>query len=153
MRVRHVMTQPAVTCSSLDTLEVAAGLMWDHECGSLPVVEDGQVVGIVTDRDICMAAYAENRRLSDIPVVRAMASSLVAHCHPEDTLAQAETKLATYQVRRLPVVDDAGAVVGVLSLDDLARVAVEQRGSKRPAVKSREIVDTLASVTERRIPD
>jgi|GEM_PF-4325799 len=80
-----------------------------------------------------------------------MAATLVAHCHPDDTLAQAETKLATYQVRRLPVIDDSGAVVGVLSLDDLARVAVQQRGAKRPSVKSREIVDTLASVTERRM--
>jgi CBS domain-containing protein len=153
MRVRDIMSKPVITCAPHDTLADAAGLMWDNECGALPVVEHGRLVGIITDRDVCMAAYNEGRLLVDIPVQRAMAAELVAKCKPGDTVTHAERLMSAHQVRRLPVVDEDGAAVGLLSLDDLARVARGERGHRKHEVRSAEIVDTLAAVAERRFDE
>jgi CBS domain-containing protein len=152
MRVKQIMSHPAVSCGPDDTLETAAGLMWDHSCGVLPVVEDGRVIGMLTDRDTCMAAYTERRLLSDIPVSRAMAAHVVT-CGPDDTVKHAEELMAAHQVRRLPVVHQDGTLVGVLSIDDLVREGAEERWQRRKAISAAELVDTLASVAEPRIDE
>jgi CBS domain-containing protein len=145
MRVRELMSRPAVSCGPDDSLESAAGLMWDHDCGSLPVMEDARVVGVITDRDICMAAYNERRLLSDIPVSRAMATT-VAYCSPGDSIESAEAMFAEHQVRRLPVLDEDGVLVGVLSLDDLVRRARNGR-----SVSPKQVASTYAAIIESRV--
>jgi predicted transcriptional regulator len=104
-----------------DTLNDAARIMWEHDCGCVPVVEkDGSVVGMVTDRDICMAAYTQGRRVMDMRVASA-ASKHVVSIRENESLRRAEELMRHAQVRRLPVVDAAGRIVGLLSLSDLAR--------------------------------
>ena len=77
MQVRQLMNQPAVTCSPRDTLHRAAGLMWEHDCGALPVVDDnGHIAGMITDRDICMAAYTQGRPLHAVPVNEIMSRTV-----------------------------------------------------------------------------
>ena len=151
MRIQDVMSQHVKTCVPEDTLDAAAHLMSVHDCGCVPVVDHtGQIVGMVTDRDICMAALANGRPLAALPVTSAM-SKKVYWCKPEDTLATAENIMEVHQIRRLPVVVADGHLVGVLSLSDLAREALRQRVGKATAdVTAHGISQTLAAICEPR---
>jgi CBS domain-containing protein len=120
-RVREVMTAPVQSCSPDDALNVPAKMMWDGDLGSVPVVDaERRVIAMITDRDIAMAGYTTGRPLPELQVHSAM-SKRVFVCHPDDTLGDAEAVMRTARVRRLPVLDDEGRLVGILSLADLAR--------------------------------
>ena len=134
MRVQEVMAKDPKTCRANDTLIAAARILWDHDCGCVPVVDDqGKPVGIVTDRDACMAAYTRGRRLDEIAVHGAMAKTLFT-CRADDGLAQAITLMQQKQVRRLPVVDERGRLCGVLSVTDALRAAVAGRDLQAPVL-------------------
>ena len=123
MLAKHVMTQPVSVCQLSDNLEHAARLMWETDCGVVPVVDcDGRAVAMLTDRDVCMAAYTQGKRLCEIKVDTAMSKSIKA-CSPEDTLDQVERLMTEFQIRRIPVLDHEGHPVGILSLHDLAQIA------------------------------
>jgi CBS domain-containing protein len=141
MKVEQLMTAPAVTCSATDTLACAARKMWDADCGVLPVVgDDGTLIGVVTDRDLCMSAWSHGTSLDDITVAEAMARQVFT-LTPEDDVTYAEQVMAEKQIRRLPIVDDYYQPVGILSINDIARA------TERP--RSR-IVQTLASISRHR---
>ena len=150
MKVEKLMTKSPAACSASDTLTEAARLMWENDCGCIPVVEgtgnggDARLVGMITDRDICMAAYSRGQRLDEIEVGNAMATDVYA-CRPGDTVEKAEATMRDAQIRRLPVIDD-GCLVGILSLADIALVASRQQSSKRREVSEEEVGDTLASI-------
>src|SRR5260221_9521661 len=122
MNVEDLMTQNVALVRPEQTLGMAAQLMWDCDCGALPVVErdSAKVVGMITDRDICMAAWSRGQAPNVIFVGEVM-SREVATCHPDDTIAHAESSMRGSQVRRLPVVDGAQRLIGILSLADIAR--------------------------------
>ncbi len=146
MRVDDVMSRDVLTCRADDTCDRAAGIMRDRDCGCVPVVsDDNHVIGMITDRDICMAACERGRPLAEIPVGRVM-SPEVFTCSLGDTVEDAERIMRRGQVRRLPVVGFQGQLVGVLSLADLARAA---RGDA-PSVEA--VETTLAAVTAERHP-
>lgn len=143
MRIEQLMSQPAHTCTDSDTLNAAARLMWEYDCGVVPVVNEyGRLVGVVTDRDVCMAAYTRGQPLHEIPVSAAM-STQVFTCSPQEPIEAAERLMSKAQIRRVPVVDRDNRPVGVLSLNDLARNAASTRA--RNGV-DREIVETLAAI-------
>lgn len=149
MQIKSIMSQPPVTCPIDGTLDQPARLMWEFDCGFVPVVsDDGRLAGVVTDRDICMAAYFNGKPLNHIPVGTAMAHAVVA-VHALDTVEQAEMLMRENGIRRLPVVDDEGRPVGVVAMNDLARLAARV---KRGAV-DRELVKTLAEVCTPRRTD
>jgi CBS domain-containing protein len=141
------MTTPVFACASTDNLATVANLMWEHDIGAVPIVgHDGVLRGIATDRDICMAAYTTGRPLTEIVVSEAMASEVRA-CHATDTLEAAERMMSGWQVRRLPIVDEAGRPIGMLSLNDLALHAA----SSQPADgATRHVVKTLADIGQHR---
>jgi len=146
MQVNEIMKQPVVTCPADGDLNQAAQLMWEHDCGSIPVVDaDGRLAGIVTDRDVCMAAYTQGASLRSIPVASAMAPHVLV-CHVDDSLETAEELMREGQVRRIPVIDHDGCPVGIVSLNDLTRLAAQARKSS----VDRQIVETLAAVGARR---
>lgn len=124
MRVSDWMTKDVKAVRETESLQDAAMSMWSNDLGTLPVLaEDGRVLGMITDRDIAMAA-ALRRRPLDVVDVRATMSKQLWTCGPDDTLAEAEAAMREHQVRRLPVVDAAGHLVGMLSLNDIAHAAL-----------------------------
>ena len=95
MRINEIMSQPVVTAPTKCTLDSAARLMWEFDCGIVPVVgDDGCLAGVITDRDICMAAYAQDRPLSAIPVTSAM-TKRVFSLHGNDAIETAEQMMRT----------------------------------------------------------
>ncbi len=144
--VADVMTPRVYTCRVSDTLDCAALLMWDHDCGAIPIVDRrGHVVGMVTDRDICMAAYTRGEPLRQIPVT--VAGSRSVHSVPPDaSLAWACEVMKRHRVRRLPVIDVGGNLAGMLSLADLVRDA---QSSSEPGDSVQHIVSMLAEIGRR----
>jgi CBS domain-containing protein len=124
MLVEDLMTRNVASVGSDQTLAVAAQLMWDCDCGALPVVEtdSAKVVGMITDRDICMATWSRGLAPGAISVREVMSENLVA-CQPRDAIARAESVMRTKQIRRLPVVSSERRLLGILSLADIARAA------------------------------
>jgi CBS domain-containing protein len=156
MQIKQFMSLPVLACQLTDTLSQAAQIMWEHDCGVVAVVDGaGVAVAMVTDRDICMAAYTQGQPLSAIPVSAAMSKRLIA-CHPDDSIEQAEALMSTHQIRRLAVVNGEGQPVGILSLNDLARAAVMPpgRASGGPnGVRLTATARTLAAVGAPRLAD
>jgi CBS domain-containing protein len=152
MNVEELMTRHVRSCRPGDSLNEAARIMWETDCGFVPVVEPEagmRVVGVITDRDICIAAYTKGKTLREIPVRDVMAGSVRA-CAPDDRLAAAEEIMREAQVRRLPVVDESGRLVGILSLSDIARELARETGSSRKRVTGREVGESLAAISKPR---
>jgi CBS domain-containing protein len=146
MNVEQIMSRTVETCRTGDNLAIAASKMWDHDVGCLPVLdEDGRLVGMITDRDICMAGYLQGRQLIKIPVSVVMSKQLYA-CRPEDGLIEAEETMRAHQVRRLPVVNGGGNLVGIISLNDLSQEAERQAGRRARELTGQEVTATLAAV-------
>lgn len=145
MKIKEVMVRDVKKCSSGDTLNRAAQLMWENDCGVVPVVDaDDYVVGVITDRDACMAAYTKGRRLSEIRVDEAMSRD-VKTCRPEDEVSEIEETMRAHRVRRVPVTDPLGRITGIVSLNDLARRAAAT-GTAGNGIAVTEVAETLASV-------
>jgi CBS domain-containing protein len=146
MKVAQLMKQNVKTCHAQDTLKTAAEIMWDYDCGCVPVVDvEGHVIGIVTDRDICMAAYTQGRSLGALQVKDCMSKTVCA-CQPQDTLADAERMMQANQVHRLPVIDAGSRLVGIISLNDLAQEAGHQAAAKKREIMLAEVGETLGAV-------
>jgi CBS domain-containing protein len=146
MRASELMTHPAITCPLGSPLSAAARLMWENDCGVIPVIDDGgRLVGMVTDRDICMAAYTQGAPLDAIETRTAMAPSVLA-CRADDSVESVERLMKEGQVRRIPIIDDDRRPVGIVSMSDLARHAADERRSQ----VNREVVSTLATISEPR---
>jgi len=152
MQIRQLMNQPPVTCRPTDSLNLAAGLMWDHDCGALPVVDDAErVVGVITDRDICMAAYTQGSPIHAVPVANVMSKDVYT-IGPSDSIENAETIMRARQVRRLPVVDGEGHALGMLTLSDLVQESTREVGRRKREITDAEVATTLAAVCAPRRP-
>ena len=149
MRVEELMTRTVQACHPEDSLERAAQLMWEKDCGGVPVcITDGttQVVGMITDRDICMCAYLQGKALRELKVSEAIAGQQVRVCRSSDSVSEAKNAMRQMRVRRLPVINSQGELVGVLSLADLAREAVRQQGYPQRQLTDADVNDTLATI-------
>ena len=150
MLVENLMTRQVQSCQVGDSLAHAAQLMWQHDCGAIPVCAGNgaqRVVGVITDRDICMSALFEGKPLKDLRVNEAISKS-VTTVRPSDSLAQAERVMRDSHIRRLPVIDHDGALIGMISLADLAREAIRERSHPRKEVTENDIGNTLAAICE-----
>lgn len=148
MRIEDLMTREVATCSPNDTLNRAAQLMWERDCGALPVVDDQyRVLSMVTDRDICMGTYTQG-----VPLWGACVSSVMSRqlftCSPDDDVSDVERLMREKQIRRVPVVGGSGELLGVATLADLARGS--QSNAFQKAVGGLPIAKTLASICEPR---
>jgi CBS domain-containing protein len=150
MRVEQLMTKQVKTCKPDDTLDHAAQLMWDHDCGCLPVCTGNginRVTGVITDRDICMSALFQGKPLRNLRVSDAMAKQ-VRVCRSNDALADVERMMREAKIRRLPVVDEQDALIGMITLADLAREAEREQTRPAPEITGNEIGVTLASICQ-----
>lgn len=144
MKVRDVMTKNASFCGPDTNLAAAVDLMWRSGGGFLPVVgEGGNVIGVITDRDICIAAGTRNRRPSEL-LVRDVMSGKLFTCTAEDDVHCALKTIRIQGIRRLPVIDREGALVGILSMDDIALQAREHALSKD--VSYEDVEDTYKAI-------
>lgn len=147
MSVRDVVTSQPRTVAPHDNLAVAAERMWAGDCGALPVVsDDGAVVAMITDRDICMAAWSRGLAPAELRVEEAMSRAVVV-CRADDPLETVEGLMRTGQVRRLPVVDEANRLLGIISLADIARTHERLERSERSRA-SNGLSTTLAIICE-----
>lgn len=128
------------TCTPDTTLAAAASLMWEGDCGILPVVDDGELVGVVTDRDMYIALATRNARASQVRV-GAVATKEVSTCGPEDDVESALATMKQARVRRLPVVGADGTLLGILSMNDILLAA----GANKP-VRHEDVMDTLQAI-------
>lgn len=118
MNVSDVMTAQVATATPRTTIREVARTMAKIETGAVPVVEDGKVVGLITDRDIVLRVVAEEGDL-DGPVSAVMTED-VETCREDDNLADASAKMGARQIRRLVVLNEGGRLTGILSLGDIA---------------------------------
>ncbi len=150
MQVKDLMTTSPSSCTPDDTTNEAARIMWERDCGAVPVIDrNRKVVGIITDRDICIAAYFQGETLSQIRVGDVMSREL-STVRPEDEVMRAEYLMREHQVRRLPVVTDGQVLVGILSVGDLARSVPRANGPRQPA-ENQELLQVLSAVSEPRL--
>lgn len=133
MKVSEVMTKAPAYCSADTSVAAAAEIMWNRNCGFLPVVSPQQsVVGVITDRDMCIAMATRNRLPGQV-TVQEVSSVVIYSCQPDDDVRTAMETMADKKVRRLPVIDAAGKLEGILSLDDVILHADSQsRASLSP---------------------
>jgi CBS domain-containing protein len=137
---KDIMSGEPRTCSPETNLAEAAAMMLDGDCGMLPVVADGKLVGVVTDRDMFIALATRNTRGSEI-VVRDVAQTPVFTCGPDDDVRAALATMKQHRVRRLPVEGFGGTIMGVVSMNDLVLAS-----GPRKAVRDAEVVSTLQAI-------
>lgn len=114
------MTRDPVTCDPATSLRLVATIMLDHDCAAVPVVSSGEVVGIVTDRDIACRAVARGWNAAELPASAVMSAPLVA-VHPDETFEDAVQVMKENRVHHLPVIDDNGRLLGIVAQSDLGR--------------------------------
>lgn len=148
MKVQDVMTRNVATCGNDATLAEAAGLMWEYDCGVIPIVDDQRrVVGVITDRDICMALALNNRLASEVSVGE-VSSGRVFTGSPQSDVRELLTTMKSEQILRVPVVEQDGTLVGIVSLSDLVQRSDEVHGQKKPEISYEQVVDTRKAITE-----
>jgi CBS domain-containing protein len=147
MLVKDLMTRNVSSCRPESNLAELAEVMWHQQCGALPMLDgSGRVIGIITDRDICIALGTRNIRASDV-LARDVSSPKCFTCSPDNDARDALRTMATQEVSRLPVVDEAGQLVGILSIDDL----VFRAGGGSSDLSDSEIINTMRAMREERI--
>lgn len=145
--VEDLMTRYPASVRPEQTLAAAAQLMWDYDCGAVPVVDaNRKVLGMITDRDVCMATWSRSHSPTRIFVAEVMSRD-VAICRPQDTIARAESIMRANKVRRLPVVDSYEQLIGIISLADIARAAYHAPKLNTDPDITDGLVTTLAAIS------
>jgi CBS domain-containing protein len=150
MKVEDVMTRDVEFCTLETNLAAAAMQMWERDCGVLPVVDDQRkVIGMITDRDICMKAATNHQDISAIKVEE-LTSGPIHTCKPDADIREALETLQRAFVRRLPVVNDEGQLEGILSVSDILRHSREKVDKATPGVTYADVVSTFKVISEPR---
>jgi CBS domain-containing protein len=148
--VHEAMRKRVHTTTAEQTLAQAARLMWEADLGCLPVVDaERRAVAVITDRDISMAAFVQWTHLADSTVESAM-SKTVHTCSPDDALTSATELMRDKQVRRLPVVDDGGHIVGIVTLGDIARYSRLHTARNAATITDAQVAGAFAAICEPR---
>jgi CBS domain-containing protein len=152
MKVKDVMMETPYYCQPETNLGSATELMWNANCGFLPVVGgDGKVAGVITDRDICIALGTRGKLSGEITVGEVMVRKVFS-CRPEEDIHRALEAMKDGRVRRLPVISANGTLVGVVSMDDVVLHAEAAGYGKRPELSSEEVVHIFQAITQRPLP-
>lgn len=135
MKVQDLMTSPAHSCTPDTSLAAAAQAMRDYTCGALPVLDDsGRPIGILTDRDVCLAVGRVERFPATIPAREAMTPNPVT-CVPGAEIGDVLNTMAAMRIRRLPVVNGEGRLVGILSQSDIVSSVQDAQNFDSPVLR------------------
>jgi CBS domain-containing protein len=139
MKIKDIMTTEARCCTRDTSAAAAAALMLDGDCGILPVLDDGRIIGVVTDRDLFIALGTRNQRASEL-TVGDVVQAPVFTCSPDDDVRDVLKTMTQHAIRRVPVEGLGGTVLGIVSMNDMALAT--GRGKLREA----EVVQALQGI-------
>jgi len=146
MRVADVMMRTPASCTADTTVAAAVEVLWNRNCGMLPIVNrEGRVSGVVTDRDICIALGTRNQSAAEITVAEIQPAKLFT-CRADDDIHTALGILAEQKIRRLPVVDTESKLQGILSLDDIVLHANTGAAGHAPELSNSEVVEYMKRI-------
>jgi CBS domain-containing protein len=144
--IARLMSRDLASCRPSDSLAAAVSTMWDRDIGFLPVLDEaGKPIGVITDRDACVAACTRGLRMDDISVDTVM-SRQVWSCNAQDTVETASRLMGDKQVRRALVVAEDGKLVGVITINDVARATLDQTERSAPAEGAFDVLATLVRI-------
>lgn len=149
MQVKNVMHQGAKVCPVDSSLEAVALTMWNEDTGAIPLIaEDSRLVGLVTDRDIAMAAALKHRPLWEINA-RELTDGKPCHfCHEDEDIHSVMKTMGSLQIRRMPVVNTEQQLVGVVSIKDLVEHTTSGRKSGKDALTASELLSLTRMICE-----
>jgi CBS-domain-containing membrane protein len=152
MKVKEIMTSELSVCDLNASLAEAAKVMWNKDCGILPVLKDGkELVGLITDRDICMGIAMRDRVPSGVSVEEVMTGKVYSVMSDDDVQQALET-MRQHKVRRLPVVDAEGKLTGMLSLNDVTLRAEKPANNRASSLSLRDVMKTYKAICTHQIP-
>jgi CBS domain-containing protein len=145
MKVRDLQTSDVQAVNPDTNLAAAAHIMWECDCGVVPVIDhERHLVGMITDRDIAIAATTRSAAPADIQVRHVMSTGELYSCRPDDDVRIALASMGEHRVRRLPVTDRENHLVGILSLNDLVRRVENRAGAQVPG---NEFIEALQAIS------
>ena len=148
MKVKEIMTPNAKAIWLTESLADAAKLMWENDCGVLPIIKDGRkVIGMITDRDICMAVAMRETNPSSVSVEEVMTGQVYS-VNPEDDVDLALQAMQEHKVRRLPVVNLEGELEGILSMNNVVLNAKNADGAVADSLSYDDVLKTYQAICE-----
>ncbi len=148
MLIKSLMTTDVKCCEPEASVATAARIMSNRDCGIVPVIDDdGKVVGVLTDRDVCIAVATKASSPNELRVGDIMTKKVYT-CSPEDDTKTALNVIKNHAVRRLPVVTTEGRLAGLISIDDLVLRADSHKGA---AVSDAQVLDAFKSICARAV--
>lgn len=151
MKVQDVMTSNVKSCRPEINLATAAAILWEHDCGVLPVTDgEGKVIGMITDRDIAIAVASKGWPASQIAVSDVISGQVYSCTLDEDIKAALKT-MRQEKVRRLPVVNEGGMLQGILCMNDIVLRAEEAKGKHLPDLSYEDVVNTYKGICQHRV--
>lgn len=149
MKVHDVMTKTVASCHTETNLAAAGALMWETDCGVLPVVDERRkVIGVLTDRDVCIALTTKDRRPSALTVGNVSPPRAFV-CGQNDDVHEAMKSMQKHKIHRLPVVNNAGILEGIVSMNDIVLRAEKGTGRRHPDISYEDVVLTLQAICAR----
>ncbi len=143
MKVREIMSENIGVCGPDDSLASAVRVMWDKDCGIVPIVDDTKLIGVVTDRDIAIFVATQYRLAIQVNL-RELVDGSVIVCRERDSIAKVLKKMNKHGVRRLPVVNKSGQLKGMISITDILRASLRKKDLRKRVVR------TLADISKPR---
>ena len=126
MKVQDMMSKSVATCAMQDSLHSVAQKLWERDCGVLPVVDaENHPLAVITDRDVCMAAFMTGKPLEDLRVLGSMSKQIVT-CREQEEVNSAALRMVKHRLRRLPGPDAAHKLPAIPSLNDRALAAAKE---------------------------
>jgi len=151
MRVKEIMTPNPKAIWLTESLTDAAQLMWENDCGVLPVIKDGRkIVGLITDRDVCMATAIRQANPAGISVEEVMTGQVYS-VNSEDDVDEALQAMQEHRIRRLPVISADGELEGILSMNDIVLNASETN-DKEAQISYGDVVKTYQAICQHPLP-
>ncbi len=139
MKIKELMTKEVGTANSGDSLAYAVAVMWQKDCGAVPIVDkDQRLVGVVTDRDVAIACATRNATPADIQTSQLCGSKLVT-ANQNESLKKVLKRMGSKRVRRIPITTDDGVLVGIFSISDAINTSPKLGFQKRTIKTLRQI--------------